>query len=79
MSNNIECKTPESVAFPSVGFVRLKQIIGDPKRNIPGLVPVAASTWWKWVAEKKAPEPIRLSEKVTVWKVEEILKFIENA
>lgn len=40
------------------------------------LIPVSKSTWWAWVAAKKAPAPIRLGERCTVWKAVEIESFI---
>lgn len=39
-------------------------------------VPVSRSTWWRWVKEGKAPQPIKLSEKVTVWRSNDIDEFI---
>jgi len=68
MSNNL----------PETGFVRLKQIIGDPKSGTPAVVPVGKSTWWDWVATGKAPKPIKLSARTTVWRVEDIRAFIES-
>ncbi|MBT7953303.1 MAG: AlpA family transcriptional regulator [Gammaproteobacteria bacterium] len=31
--------------LPSEGFVDTKQIIGDRRNNIPGVLPISASTW----------------------------------
>lgn len=39
-------------------------------------VPVSRSTWWRWIKEGKAPKPIKLSEKVTVWRSTDIDDFI---
>lgn len=65
-----------SCNLPDTGFVRLRQIIGDSVRGVPAVVPVAKSTWWAWVASGKAPQPIRLGERTTVWKVEDIRAFL---
>jgi len=67
-------------AFPKSGFVRLAQIIGDPKANpsIPALIPIGRSTWWHWVKIGKAPAPIKLGPKTTVWLAEEILVFVNR-
>lgn len=54
--------------LPDVGFVRLRTILT--------LIPVAASTWWAWVAAGKAPKPIKLSPNVTAWRVEDIRDLI---
>ena len=68
------------LAFPKTGFVRLAQIIGDPKSDppIPALIPIGRSTWWHWVKIGKAPAPIKLGPKTTVWLAEEILVFVDR-
>jgi predicted DNA-binding transcriptional regulator AlpA len=60
--------------FPKTGFVRLKQIIGDPKANppIPALIPVSKTTWWDGVKSGRFPKPVKLSKRTTAWIVEEV-------
>lgn len=60
-------------------YLRLKQIVGDrnAKPPISAIVPVGKSTWWKWVQEGKAPAPIKLGPRVTVWRSDEVRKFVE--
>jgi len=60
--------------LPSEGFLRLKQIIGDPKATppIPALIPVGRTTWWAGVKSGKFPKAIKLTARVTVWRVEDI-------
>lgn len=65
-----------SNTFPDTGFVRLKQIIGNKKQGIPATIPVSASTWWGGVKSGRYPQPVKLSPKVTCWKVEDIRKLI---
>jgi predicted DNA-binding transcriptional regulator AlpA len=65
--------------LPETGFLRLPQIIGDPKRGIPPLVPVSKSTWWQGVHEGRFPRARKLSHKVTVWCVEDIRALILEA
>lgn len=55
---------------PGVSFLRLPQILA--------FVPVGKSTWWRWVAEGKAPKPLKLGPKTTVWKSEDIAAFLEQ-
>ena len=64
--------------LPETGFVRLWQILGNPKASppIPPLIPIAASTWWSGCASGKYPRPIRLSRGITVWRAEEIRELI---
>ena len=50
-----------------------------PRRARPGevaVVPVSASTWWRWIAQGKAPRPVKLSDRVTAWRAEDIQAFM---
>ena len=57
-------------------YIRIKELVGS--RVEPGLVPVTKSTIWKWVQEGKFPAPIHLGPRVTAWRLEDILNFLEN-
>lgn len=56
--------------FPEYGFVRLKQVLK--------VIPVSRSTWWAWVKDGKAPQPVKLGPKTTAWKVEDIRALINT-
>lgn len=64
--------------LPETGFVRLSQIIGNPKANppIPPIIPVCASAWWNGCRAGNFPQPIRLGRRCTVWRVEDIRALI---
>jgi prophage regulatory protein len=47
------------------------------EKHVLKLVPVAHSTLWNWVRDKKFPAPIKLSEKVSVWKKDDVSAWIE--
>lgn len=67
--------------LPETGFLRLSQIIGDPKADppIPAVIPVSKSTWWAGVKSLRYPQPIRtLGSRITAWRVEDILLLIEQ-
>jgi len=64
--------------LPETGFLRLRQIIGDSKRGIPAVVPVSKSTWWAWVSVGKAPAPLKLGARTTVWRIADIRDFIAS-
>lgn len=36
------------------------------------------STIWLWVKEKKFPEPIKISTRVTVWSEDEVKKWMSE-
>ena len=62
--------------LPSSGFVRLSTIIGDRRSGRPGILPIGPTTWWKGVKLGRFPAPVKLSERVTAWRVEDIRKLI---
>jgi predicted DNA-binding transcriptional regulator AlpA len=66
--------------LPEIGYLRLSQIIGNPKANppIPALIPVSKSTWWAGVKAGRYPQPVRtLGERITAWRVEDIRNLIQ--
>ena len=65
--------------LPETGFLRLSQIIGNPDKGIPPIIPVKKSTWWNGVKDGRFPQPVKLSARVTAWKVEDIRALIASA
>lgn len=65
--------------LPETGFLRLPQIIGDPAKGLPPIIPVKKSTWWKGVADGRFPQPVKLGPRVTAWRVEDIRALIASA
>lgn len=61
-------------------FLRVAQIIGNPKANPPkiGLLPIGKSTWWAGVKSGRFPKPVKLGPRTTAWKVEDIKALIES-
>lgn len=65
--------------LPETGYLRLYQIIGNPKANppIPALIPVGKSTWWEGVRSGRFPRPVHsLGARITAWRVEDIRGLI---
>ena len=65
--------------LPESGYLRLRQIIGDPKANppIPAIIPVSKSTWWAGVKNRRYPQPVRtLGQRITAWNVDDIRALI---
>lgn len=56
--------------FPETGFVRLPQVLA--------VLPISRSTWWAWIKEGKAPAGIKLSPRITAWRVEDIKQHLEQ-
>jgi predicted DNA-binding transcriptional regulator AlpA len=65
--------------IPSTGFLRLAQILGDPRSNVPPLIPVSKSTWWQGVRSGRYPRAIKLGPRTTAWRAEDIRALIESA
>lgn len=67
--------------LPETGFIRIGQIIGNPKATppIPPLIPISKSKLWGDIKAGKFPKPIKLGARCTAWKVEHIRAYIESA
>lgn len=66
--------------LPETGFLRLRQIIGDPKADppVPAIIPVKKSCWWEGVRTGRFPKPVKLGPRVTVWRVQDIRALIAS-
>lgn len=61
------------LAFPPGALLRVEQIVGNPKKGVPALIPVSANTWWRWVKEGRVPAGRKLGPQVTAWPIEVVL------
>ena len=64
--------------LPETGFLRLNQIVGNPRTNTPPIIPVSKSTWWAGVKEGRFPKPVKLGPSITAWRVEDIAILMER-
>jgi len=69
MTTTTNVSTENEYTLPETGFVRQKQLI-------PAIIPFSATTLWRKVAAKQFPAPIKLSENVTAWRVEDVRKWM---
>jgi hypothetical protein len=69
------------IHLSETGFLRLHQIIGNPKAvpPIPPIIPVKKSCWWAGVKSGRFPASVKLGPRVTVWRVEDIRALIAAA
>lgn len=56
--------------LPETGFLRIAEVLK--------LYPVSRSTWWAGVKEGRFPKPVKLSENITAWRVEDIKALIQS-
>lgn len=83
MSSTTNIKTRadfQTSKLPETGYIRLPQIIGNPKADppIPAIIPVSKSTWWQGVKDGRFPQSVKLGPRTTAWRVEDILRLIES-
>ena len=66
--------------LPEIGYVRLRQILGDPKAKppVPAIYPISKSSWWEGVRSGRFPKPVKLGPNTTAWHVEDIRTLIEQ-
>ena len=65
-----DSKIPELQNLPETGLLRVKQVLR--------FVPVSRSSWWAGVKNGIFPKPIKLSARITVWRVSDIRNLVEG-
>lgn len=56
--------------LPETGFIRLPAVLNH--------IPVSKSTWWAGVKSGRYPKPVKLGERITAWRAEDIRALIEE-
>ncbi len=66
--------------LPVTGFLRLTQIVGNPKTKppTPAIIPVCKSSWWDGVNKGIYPQPVKIGARTTAWKVEDIMRLVSK-
>ena len=61
-------------------FLRLKQIIGDPKAEPPiqPILPISKSSWWDGVKSGRFPKAVKIGANTTVWREDEIRSLVDE-
>lgn len=57
-------------SLPDTGYLRQAQLI-------PHVVPISSATLWRGVVSGKFPKPVKLSERVTAWRVGDVRKWLD--
>ncbi len=65
-----DSKIQELANIPETGLMRIKQVLK--------FIPVSRSSWWAGVKVGRFPQPIKLSERVTVWRASDIRNLVEE-
>lgn len=61
---------PHLNRLPESGFVRQSQLI-------PSVVPFSGATLWRKVKDGSFPKPVKLSDRITAWRVEDVRNWMD--
>ena len=68
--------------LPAAGFLRIWQIVGKPATKsspaVPAIFPVCRSTWYSGVKTGKYPQSVKLGDRISAWRVEDVLALIRQ-
>lgn len=71
-------KPPAFDVLPDSAFIRESQLVYDPRRpEFPAPLPFSAATLWRMVAAGSFPKPLKLSPRVTAWRVADVRVFLQ--
>jgi len=62
---------PATRQLPAEGFVRQAVLI-------PHIVPFSPATLWRKVKSKDFPAPVKLSARITAWRVQDIREWLQR-
>ena len=57
-------------SLPETGFMRLPAVLA--------IIPVSKTTWWVGVKSGRYPKAVKLGQRITAWRVEDIRALIEK-
>ena len=58
-------------------FLRVANLVRTPKRpNAEVLLPFSASALWSMVSDGRFPKPVKLSARITVWRVRDVRDWL---
>ncbi len=57
--------------LPNTGFLRQSQLI-------PQIIPFSPATLWRRVKDGTFPAPVKLSARITAWRVEDIRAWMQD-
>lgn len=62
---------PAKGSLPAIGYVRQAQLI-------PNIIPVSSATFWRMVKSGEFPQPVKLTERCTAWRVEDVREWMKS-
>lgn len=67
MSETVQNVAP---ALPEVGFLRLSEVLK--------LIPLSKSAWFRGVSEGRFPQPVKLTQRASGYRVQDIRALLER-
>lgn len=75
LANTEHAAQPSSAALginlPASGYLRQSQLI-------PLVIPFSSATLWRKVKSGDFPAPVKLSERITAWRVEDVRAWMQS-
>ncbi|MFN7121877.1 MAG: helix-turn-helix transcriptional regulator [Hydrogenophaga sp.] len=56
--------------MPQAGYIR--------EAGLLAIFPFSSATLWRWVQKGTFPKPIKLSPRITAWRLDEVLKWMRS-
>lgn len=72
------------IIYPAGAMLRVrdicttKEVVDGVERVKPGLLPVVARTWLKWVEQGKVPKGVLLGKKTRAWPIEVVQQVMKG-
>lgn len=70
MSKTISAN-PSADRLQGIAYVRQAQLI-------PAILPFSAATLWRKVKNGSFPQPVKLSDRITAWRVADVRQWMES-
>ena len=68
---------PSFDQLPDSALIREAQLVQSPKRpGVPAPLPFSGASLWRKVAAGTFPKPLKLSERVTAWRVGDVRTWL---
>jgi hypothetical protein len=66
------------IPLPQDGFVRVSDIVGNPKKGVRGYFPFSRATLYQMIKDGKFPSPDkRFGERISAWHVDVIRPLLD--
>ena len=56
--------------MPQAGYIRQAGLLK--------VLPISPATLWRWVANDKFPKPVKLSGRITAWRLDEVRSWLSR-